>query len=109
MIALYNIPCGEKDILKKRLNANDKEKVSDIAVVPSTDEQGYKEYPLDNLAYNILSTLSLPSTYAQLKENIAACFGANAGKDDICRCVDIKTERLLDYGLVMAKPPENGS
>lgn len=109
LIALYNIPCGEKDILKKRLNANDKEKVSDIAVIPSTDEQGYREYPLDNLAYNILSTLSLPSTYAQLKENIAACFGANAGKDDICRCVDIKTERLLDYGLVMAKPPENGS
>lgn len=105
LLALYGVSAGEEAALAKRFNAKGDGRLSDVAVIPSAGERGYRELPLDNLAYNILSALRQPQTYGRLKENLAGCFGNSAGKENICHCIDLKTAGLLENGFVIANEP----
>ncbi len=97
---LYEIPNTERETMSRRLNFDND--CRDIAVIPSVSGKGYKEFPLNSMAYNIVSLLSEPIPFAELCNYLASCF-SKIPSENIKLCVEKETEALLKNGIATAQ------
>ncbi len=97
---LYEMADTERETMSRRLNFDNN--CRDIAIIPSVSGKGYKEFPLNSMAYNIIDMLSEPTTYAELCDSLASCF-SQIPSEKIKLGVEKETEALLKNGIATAK------
>ena len=101
-LKIYNIPAGEADMLKKRLKVSPAERKNDVAVTPSVSGNGFAEYALDDLSYNVLTLLGEPTTFARLSAELKPCFAGDTPPETVGQCLGRTLGGLLSQGMVTA-------
>lgn len=101
-LKIYNIPVGEADMLKKRLKVSPAERKNDVAITPSVSGNGFAEYALDDLSYNVLTLLDEPKTFACLSAELKPCFAGGTPPETVGQCLERTLGGLLSQGMVTA-------
>ena len=101
-LKIYNIPAGEADMLKKRLKVSPAERKNDVAITPSVSGNGFTEYALDDLSYNVLTLLDEPKTFARLSAELKPCFAGDTPPETVEQCLGRTLGGLLSHGVVTA-------
>ncbi len=97
---IHEIADEERQAINRLLNIDNE--CRDIAVIPTVSGKGYKEFPLNNMAYNITYILSEPTTFAELSNYIASQF-SKIPQENIKLSIEKETKTLLKNGILTAQ------
>lgn len=63
---------------------------------------GFAEYALDDLSYNVLTLLGEPKTFARLSAELKPCFAGDTPPETVGQCLGRTLGGLLSQGMVTA-------